>query len=248
MYRFKNLREKEKIEIEYWKDSMHENPNVDSIDNISNKISDAKVFYNCINRYVLIKSGRVLELGAGQGWASCVYKKYYSNVHVTATDISEYAIASLPKWEKIYGVKIDKSYSCKSYEILENDEALDQIFCFSAAHHFIAHRSTLVEIKRVLKPGGTAFYFYEPSSPKFFYNFAVWRVNRKRPEVPEDVLIISNLIKIARDLNFDIKVDYTPSTIKRSSLSLIYFSILKLLPFLQVVLPTTVNIIFKKNK
>jgi hypothetical protein len=80
------------------------------------------------------------------------------------------------------------------------------------------------------------------------YPLALWRLNRKRPEVPEDVLIIKNLEKIARELNLDMNVDYFPSTLKRGVIETIYYSILKCFPSLQELLPTTVNIIFSKTK
>jgi len=130
-------------------------------------MSEARVLLDCLFRLrsELISNGRVLELGSGQGWASCLYKQMFPAVYAITTDISQYAIMSLPKWERIFDVKIDHSYSCKSYEINEEASSVDQIFCFAAAHHFLAHRRTLVEIKRVLKPGRSAFYFYEPATP-----------------------------------------------------------------------------------
>lgn len=138
-------------------------------------------FLDCINRHRkdFISDCRVLELGGGQGWASCIYKRLFSNAHVTVTDISEFAVMSLPKWGSVSEVKVDNVYACKSYEINERDGSLDQIFCFSAAHHFLAHKRTLREISRVLKPGGKAFYFYAPATPRCFYSLTCWIVNKK---------------------------------------------------------------------
>ena len=166
-----DIEAKQKIEIEYWRDSKDESPESDSIHNIVNKVSDAGVFLTCLHRHreKLSSSGRVLELGGGQGWASCVYKKVFPNAHVTATDISEFAVRSLPKWERIFEVKVDNAYACTSYQTNEGTASLDQVFCFAAAHHFLAHKRTLREISRVLKPGGKAFYFYEPATPRYLY-------------------------------------------------------------------------------
>lgn len=90
---------KQKLEIEFWRDSKKESPESDSVYNIVNKLSDAGVFLDCIKRHKdkFRDSGRVLELGGGQGWASCIYKCLYPNSFVTATDISPFAIQSLPK-------------------------------------------------------------------------------------------------------------------------------------------------------
>ena len=236
---------KQKIEIEFWRDSNDESPEADSLNNIVNKVSDAGVFLDCINRHrsILKDNGRVLELGGGQCWASCVYKKLFPNAHVTATDISRYAIMSLHKWERLFQVDIDNSYACTSYEINERDTSLDLIFCFSAAHHFLAHKRTLREISRVLKPGGRALYLHEPATPSYLYSIAHWRVNKKRPQVPEDVLITSQL----RVIGVYFEVDYYPSLMKRGPLETVYFSVLSRLPILQRILPCTINFIFSKK-
>jgi len=91
-----DIESKQKMEIEFWRDSEHEFSEADSIHNIVNKVMCAGVFLDCLNRYhrELIHNGKVLELGGGQGWASCVYKKLYPNAQVTASDISEFAIMS----------------------------------------------------------------------------------------------------------------------------------------------------------
>ena len=245
----KDIEAKQKIEVEFWRDSKDESPEADSIYNVVNKVSEARVFLDCLNRHQekLTSNGKVLELGGGQGWASCLYKKLFPNAHVTATDISEFAVMSLPKWERLFEVRIDDSYACTSYRVNESDASLDQIFCFAAAHHFLAHKRTLREISRVLKPGGKALYFYEPATPKYLYSMAYWRVNKKRPQVPEDVLITSELRKLAREIGLDFHVDYYPSLIKRGPFETVYFFVLGRIPFLQRILPCTANFIFTKN-
>ena len=121
------IQTKQSIEIEYWRNSKTENPESDSINNIINKFSEASIFLDCLNCYKskLVDEGRVLELGAGQGWASCIYKKLYPKTHITVTDISKYAIMSVNKWEKMLEVKIDNAYACKSSEINEDDNSIN---------------------------------------------------------------------------------------------------------------------------
>lgn len=240
--------EKQKIEIEFWRDSKDESPESDSLHNIVNKISEARVLLDCLGRHrdKLAVAGSVLELGGGQGWASCIYKKLFPDAHVTVTDISQFAVMSLPKWEHLFEIKIDNSYACKSYEIRESTASLDQIFCFAAAHHFLAHKKTLLEISRVLKPGGKAFYFYEPATPRYLYAPAYWRVNRKRPQVPEDVLITSRLRQLAVEVGLAMHVDYYPTTINRGAFETVYYFLLGRVPPLQRLLPCTANIIFTK--
>ncbi len=244
-----NIEAKQKIEIEFWRNSKDESPESDSIHNIVNKVSDAGVFLDCLKRYQnkLAVDGKVLELGAGQGWASCVYKRMFPKAHVTATDISEFAVMSLPKWERLFEVKVDNWYACTSYETNEQDASLDGIFCFASAHHFLAHKRTLHEISRVLKPGKMAIYFYEPATPKYLYRPAYWRVNRKRPQVPEDVLITSELHRLARLNGLTLEVDYYPSLIKRGAFETVYYFILGRLPILQRILPCSAIFIFTKK-
>jgi SAM-dependent methyltransferase len=244
-----SIEAKQKLEIEFWRDSKDESPESDSLINIINKIAEAEVFLDCLNRHhdKLATAGRVLEIGAGQGWASCLYKRLFPRTHVTATDISRYAVMSLPKWERLFEVKVDNSYACRSYEIDESDASVDQVFCFAAAHHFLAHRRTLHEIGRVLRPTGKAFYFYEPATPKYLYALAHWNVNRKRPHVPEDVLITSELRKLAESNRLDLQVDYYPSVMRRRPLETVYFFVLGRLRFLQLMLPCSATFVFTKR-
>jgi SAM-dependent methyltransferase len=242
------IEEKQKIEIEYWRDSKAEAPDAYSIENVVDKMAEARVFLDCISRHrsELVSHGRVLELGGGQGWASCLYKRLFPAVHSITTDISEYAIMSLPKWERIFDVKINQSYSCRSYATNEEASSVDQIFCYAAAHHFLAHRRTLVEMKRVLKPGRSAYYFYEPATPRYLYKAAYWRVNRKRPEVPEDVLIVEKLREIARNVGLSLRIEYYPSLLKRGAAETIYYLALAKFPVLQRILTCSANFIFTK--
>jgi SAM-dependent methyltransferase len=211
------IEDKQKLEIEFWRDSELESPESDSLVAMINKFEEARVFLDCLERYHadLATEGKVLELGAGQGWASCLYKRLYPGAHVTVTDISKYALMSLHKWERLYDVAVDGSYACKSYETREEADSIDQIICHAAAHHFVAHERTISEIGRVLRPGGKAFYFYEPSAPRYLYRLARWRVIRKRPKVPEDVLIPSALRRMAGEHGLDFQMDYNLSLRKR---------------------------------
>ena len=156
-------------------------------------------------------------------------------------------IFSLKEWEERMEVEIDKCYECESYKTKEGKESIDFVFTFASAHHFINHDETIKEISRVLKPKGNAAYFFEPVSPKFWYPLAFWRVNRKRPEVREDLLIPSELKKISKKYNLTFNVIETPFFSNREGLiESIYYIFLNIFPFLQKFLPCTAIILFSK--
>jgi len=245
-----NIDLKQQVEIEFWRVSETESPESDSLQNIVAKLTDANILLDALERYKeqLSVNGKVLELGGGQCWASCIYKRLYPKAFVTGTDISPFAVQSLSKWEHVLDVKLDNSYACKSYEIPEPDASIDQIFTFAAAHHFLAHRRTLTEFKRVLKPGGNAFYLFEPTTPKYLHSLAKKRVNLKRPEVPEDVLIPKKLRQIAKTLDLDCQVDFFPTYKGRGATATAYYLVLGRVRPLQALLPCTANFIFTKKK
>lgn len=237
------LSEKEKQEIDFWKASEQERPESDSVENIVDKAADAAIFIDCLNlnNHVFQGAGRILEVGSGQGWASCIVKRFFPDAEVIATDISPHAVASVPKWERVFKTTVDDAYACRSYEIPEADDSVDCVFCFAAAHHFVAHRRTLLEIRRILAPGGHCFYFYEPSCQKIWYRLARYRVNRKRPEVPEDVLIYAKINHIAREVGLDCELQFYPSTRKRGAFETIYYTFLTHFRVLNYMFPCTIN-------
>lgn len=243
------LEKKEKIEIEFWKNAPEENPSVYSIPNLINKFKDAELFLDKISCYAAdFKAATdILELGAGQGWASCMLKSYYPQARITTTDISPFAIESLHHWEAIFKVKIDERLSCKSYEVPLKDASFDLIFCFAAAHHFVKHGRTLRELKRLLKPGGKILYLHEPACRSYIYPLAKKRVNKKRHEVPEDLLIYRKLRQLARKEGLSARIIFTPLIRNRSFGGTLYFRMLSKLPFLQHILPCTIDVLMKKN-
>ncbi len=240
--------ERELSEIEFWRDSEHESPESDSIGNLINKMGDCGVFINIIDGYkkYFSSSKKVLELGGGQGWASCVLKKLFPNLKIILTDIAENAVFSKHKWEKIFNVSIENAYACKSYEISENESSLDIIFCFAAAHHFTHMKKTMLEIFRILRSGGHCFFFHEPTTVQLLYQFAYKRVNKKRPVVPEDIIVYKKLLNIAKESGLKANINFNPTLIKRGPLETIYYYILSKSTILQKILPCTANFHFEK--
>jgi|tagenome__1003787_1003787.scaffolds.fasta_scaffold20957281_2 SAM-dependent methyltransferase len=237
------LSAQQRREIAFWRDSLLEGPGSDSIENVVNKASDAGILLDLLHRYEkdFARAHDVLELGSGQGWASCIVKKKFPRARVWVSDISGYALTSLPKWERIFDTRIQGAQACRSYEIPVPDATFDLVFCFAAAHHFRAHRRTLEELRRVLRPDGVALYLYEPSCSALLHRPATARVTRKRPDVPEDVLIYSKIQRLATETGLRAEVVFYPSVAYRSPAALLYYSVLARLPVLQKALPCTAN-------
>ncbi len=246
-----DLIEKEKIEIEFWKKSKYENPDSFSLANFLNKSQQFKILNTKIDKRIQhIKSSQdVLELGAGQGWASCFMKRWkLPEASFTVTDISPYAIQSISYWEELFKVKMENTLACKSYALPFADTSFDLVFCYAAAHHFVKMEETLSEVHRILKPSGKCVFFYEPTCSKLFYKLHYKYVNNQREAIPEDVLIPQNLKLIGSALNFEVEHYYDHKSQNTSSLALgFYFKMLNTFPFLQALLPSSSDIIFIKK-
>lgn len=244
-----NATERERLEIDFWRNDPLESPESESIIPIIDKVKDAEVLRSIFqtHRNLFPDTGRILELGAGQGWASCFLKRLLPQAHVVTTDISPYALESLPKWARIWGAVPNESYACNSFATREASGSIDLVFCFAAAHHFSDHAQTLAEIARILTPDGAALYCYEPTSSAMLYRAALWRVNRKRPVVHEDLLVPGRLREQAQSAGLEVQFAYFPSTLKRGRIESIYYSALSMLPPLQRILPCTANVVIHRE-
>ena len=142
-------------------------------------------------------------------------KRAFPGLEVLASDLSPEAIALAPRWKDVFGAVPDRTFACASYEIPLEDASVGLVYAFQAAHHFGAHRRTLAELQRVLRPGGHVLYLHEPSCPPRLHDLAKRRANRKRPEVPEDVLVHSELSELAREQGFEASVRFDPDALNR---------------------------------
>jgi len=244
------LHAKEQLEIDAWRDSPTEAPGVDSIENLVNKLTDAPVFLEAFARHHerFERAARILEIGAGQGWASCLIKKRLGPAtHVTASDLSPFAIASAGIWERVFDVRLDGTLHCRSYEIPVEAGSVDLVFAFQAAHHFAAHRRTLAELHRVLSPGGVALYLHEPTCGPWLHALAKRRVNQKGMPVPEDVLVHAHVLDLGRRAGFRATCLDDVSVTKRGPIELLYYSALRMVPPLRL-LPCTRDLVFEKPR
>jgi SAM-dependent methyltransferase len=237
------------IEEHFWRSDAFERSGVDTLENFVNKAPDAAIFFRLILpwRTTLPADATIVELGGGQGWASCLLKRLLPNSTVTLTDAVADAVAGAPIWQRVFNCVLDHTHASPAQQIPARDDSVDFIFCFAAAHHFIDHAAALAEAARVLKPTGRCVWFYEPTAPAWIHRAAEARVNRKRPDVPEHVLVPAHVRRIADQAGLSCRVEYCTSIEHRGRGATLYYLALGAVPFLRRVLPCTAHFVFSKS-
>ena len=253
MSQFADLGTRAERELEHWRTSPSERPGVFDPRNVVHKLAEAQALLEAIDRHRerFAAAQDVLELGGGQGWAACLVKSLFKGGRMISSDLSPDAVASVSIWEDVFRVRLDQVLACPSYEVPLEDGSVDLIFTFQAAHHFGAHRRTLAECRRLLRPEGALLYLHEPSAPGWIYSRAVARVNRKRAgyghDVVEDVLVPSELLRLASEIGLSGSVAFTPTLANRRPVEFLYYLALGRLKPLQRVLPCTADFVFRRT-
>ncbi len=240
--------EQEARELAFWRREAAAETPTGALRNLLLKLGEGSWLVYRLERYepLFAAAGTILELGAGEGWGSAMVKRAFPGAEVIASDLSAEAVAHAGEWEPVVGAVPDRTLACPSYEIPLEDGSVGLVFAFQAAHHFGAHGRTLAEVHRVLRPGGTCLYLHEPACPPGLHRLAKARVNRKRPEVPEDVLVHTRLLEIARAAGFEASVEFDPDPAHRRPGETLYYAALQRLPFLWARLPCTADFRFDK--
>lgn len=238
-----------RVETRFWESDPHERPGADTLENLLNKSLDASIFREVIAAYDAHFAGAraIVELGGGQGWASCVVKRLYPAATVTLTDAVPAAVAGRAIWERVYSCVLDAALAAPAQQIPLADGSIDLLFCYAAAHHFVDHAAALREAHRLLRPGGWCLWLYEPTSSALMHRQAEARVNRKRTDVKEHVLVPSAVLATARELGFAGRVQYWPSTLRRGRVESLYYSVLAFVPVLARIVPCTAHFAFQRN-
>jgi ubiquinone/menaquinone biosynthesis C-methylase UbiE len=154
-------------------------------------------FYRSFSRNLPGK--RALEIGCGSGCGTMTIAKYFADVKLTATDLDIRLIVSArtrrPEVHAVLGV----SDACRLSFI---DQSCDAIFNFGASHHISDWRACLLELARVLKPGG---WLFSLDSPIECFRSMLGRIARTYTLHPYDEMFgEEEFIAYLREIGFTI--------------------------------------------
>jgi ubiquinone/menaquinone biosynthesis C-methylase UbiE len=249
------LSESDRKEVDLYASDPLESYKGDLFTNIVNKANYIRVFERLKPRLDLMGNETVLEMGGGHCWASAIIKRDYPKCYVVASDLGPEAVRFAEKYESMLQVSIDEKWAFNCRQVPFDDEQFDRVFAFSAFHHFGKDRdfsAAIQEMVRIVKPAGKIMLLHEPSSPRWIYQFAFERVNRKRASryshtIDEDVLVLSDLGRICRQLNCRFEAQYFTGYEEREGIveTIYYYALARLKP-LRRLLPCTVNITIEK--
>lgn len=105
-----------------------------------------------------VEGGQVLEVGCGRGVGVELLLRQFRAAHVCGVDLDS---RQIERARKRLGVHYDGRLRLEvaSVEHLPfADGSFDAVFDFGMLHHVPAWQAGIVEIRRVLKPGGTFFF------------------------------------------------------------------------------------------
>lgn len=243
------LNDADRKELIFWRDSPGESGDCSLLLNVMYKAGSFRTFRELMPALAINDGDRVLELGAGQGWASVMAKQRWPRAHIVASDVSRDALLVCQKYEQMEGVFVDEKWQCGANSLPFENESFDVIFCFAAFHHLIIddrYDETVRETLRVLKPGGRAAFLYEPSAPPLTHGLMVRLAQQRRGNeslIEEDVISLRKLRSAAEKCGADVRVDYFSDFTHRLSFKAgLYYYLMSKLPLLSAILPCTVNI------
>ncbi len=209
------LSEADRREIGFWSGDERYNRNSGLWDHLSIKLAELDAFRALLPLLDVRASARVLELGAGQAWASALVKHSAPSAEVHASELSSEALMGAAHWEQLLGVQLDGLWAFPADQLPFEDGQFDRVFAFAAFHHFaIGGRAVaaLEQTLRLVRPGGRLVLLCEPVSPAALRGWHRARLNRIREatgsDVEEEVLVYSELARAARTLGFEPSIRY----------------------------------------
>jgi len=241
----------EEKEIAYYRDIRRARGDAGFFDLLTAKADFIRVFQLLADRLDLQPGQTVLEIGAGQGWASCLAKRRQPDCRVVAADIARDALLYAEAYEQLLGVRIDELWACSVRALPFADAQFHRIFAFASLHHFGERHDfsgVLAEVLRLLAPGGRAVFLYESWAPGWAIGWIRRRARRQMKNVvDEDVLHLGHLRSVCHRLGGRLAVEFWPNPSFRDSASAAaYMAVLNRCRVLASLMPGTVNVTITK--
>ncbi len=117
---------------------------------------------------------RILEIGCGRGAGACLLHDHFHPASLHAFDLDHRMILLAQKYLRPEYRERICLYVGDALTLPYRDGAMDAVFGFGVLHHLPDWRGGLLEIARILKPGGI--YFLEEFYPQFYQNFLARRL------------------------------------------------------------------------
>jgi len=132
---------------------------------------EIKWFKKCMP---LARGARILEIGCGRGAGAKIIRRAFRPAALHAQDLDMEMIRKARRYLKAADGKTISLSVGDAVRLPFKALSLDAVFGFGFLHHVPDWQAALVEIARVLKPGGV--YFIEELYPALYQNFIARRI------------------------------------------------------------------------
>ncbi len=201
-------------------------------------------------------SGKVLEIGAGYGWASLIVKSRFPETEVYITDVALSALIKSQEMEKMFGVQADKRMVVDIQSTPFPDKYFDIVLGCSVLHHIPDLTKGLSEIYRILKPGGTYVGYGEPMAARYLHRATViiGAVPPERTDWGTQEKVLSNkewkhTFKAAGFKSVDIRIAKDPRYKADRKIAYLYYLLISKFPntIISRFLGSGINLIAQKD-
>lgn len=153
----------------------------------------AEILEDIIHAETLFSAGsKVLEAGCGVGAQTRLLVKRSPGIDLTCIDISEKSLATAQRLKEQPGFEAVTFRQENIHRLSFADAVFDHVFICFVLEHLDDPVAALVELKRVIRPGGSITVIEGDHGSCFWY-----------PETPESVAAWNGLITAQRDIGHD---------------------------------------------